>query len=91
MRYSDHKFVFVWKYEKECSRGDDADMSVGKRLNDIAPPNVVVEQRNLPVFRLCDVERGGGEILLLSDRGKSLPAVDSIVLFWATNTTRFVD
>ena len=76
--------------KKECSRGDDTDMSVGKRLNDIPPPNVVVEQRNLPVFRLCDMERGG-EILLLSDRGKSLPAVDSIVLFWATNTTRFVD
>ena len=65
-------------------------MSVKKRLNDISPTNVVVGQRNLPVFQLYDIERGGG-VLLLNDRGKSLPAVDSIVLFWATNTTRFVD
>ena len=66
-------------------------MSVKKRLNDISPPNVVVGQRNLPVFQLCDIQRGRRKILLLGDRGKSLPAVDSIVLFWATNTARFVD
>ena len=39
---------------------------------------------------MYDFKRGGGGFLL-GDRGKSLPAVDSIVLFWATNTARFVD
>ena len=35
-------------------------MSVKKRLNDISHTNVVVGQRNLPVFQLYDIERGGG-------------------------------
>ena len=52
--------VLFENVKKECSRGDNADVSIGKRLNDIAPPNVVVEQRNLPVFQLCNVERGRG-------------------------------
>ena len=52
--------VLFENVKKECSRVDDTDMSVEKRLNDIPPPNVVVEQRNLPVFQLCNVERGRG-------------------------------
>ena len=51
--------------ENECIRGDDAEMSVKKRLNDISPPNVVVGQRNLPVFQLCNVERGRGKFYYL--------------------------
>ena len=51
--------------KKECIRGDDAEMSVKKRLNDISPPNVVVGQRNLPVFELCDIQRGRRKVYYL--------------------------
>ena len=71
----------------ELNKENDNDMLV---MNNIVFSNVV-EQKNLPVFKYMIIQGWGEGILLLSDRGKSLPAVDSIVLFWATNTTRFVD